>query len=85
MLTGLPTTDVPRVDLEHGISVVDLLHRSGLSASRGEARRLIRGGGARLNENRITDETMVVSQGHLVDDQLTLSAGRKRHARIRVV
>ena len=68
-----------------GISVVDLLHRSGLAASKGEARRLIRGGGARLNDARVDDEALVVDTAHLQDDQLTLSAGRKRHVRVRAV
>ena len=83
--TGLPTTDVGREEVAAGLSVVDLLHRSGLAASKGEARRLIRGGGARLNDTRISDEAMVVGLDHLIDGELTLSAGRKRHARIRAV
>jgi tyrosyl-tRNA synthetase len=83
--TGLPTTDVPRVELEHGINVADLLSRTGLAASKGEARRLIRGGGARLNDARIDDEAMLIDTAHLQGDQLTLSAGRKRHVKVRVV
>jgi tyrosyl-tRNA synthetase len=83
--TGLPTTEVGREEVASGLSVVDLLHRSGLVASKGEARRLIRGGGARLNEVRISDEAMIVGPDHLIEGELTISAGRKRHARIRVV
>jgi tyrosyl-tRNA synthetase len=83
--TGLPTTEVGREEVASGLSVVDLLHRSGLAASKGEARRLIRGGGARLNEVRISDEAMIVGPDHLIEGELTISAGRKRHARIRVV
>ncbi len=82
---GLPTTEVARAELAAGIDVVDLLNRAGLAASKGEARRLIRGGGARLNDARIDDEALVVDSAHLQNDQLTLSAGRKRHARVRVV
>jgi tyrosyl-tRNA synthetase len=82
---GLPTTEVARDDLARGINVADLLTRTGLAASKGEARRLIRGGGARLNDSRIDDEALVVDTAHLQGDQLTLSAGRKRHARVRVV
>jgi tyrosyl-tRNA synthetase len=82
---GLPTTEIARAELGAGINVVDLLNRAGLAASKGEARRLIRGGGARLNDARIDDEALTVDTRHLQDDQLTLSAGRKRHARVRVV
>ena len=83
--TGLPTTDLPRAELEHGINVADLLNRTGLAASKGEARRLIRGGGARLNDARVDDEALMVDTAHLEGDQLTLSAGRKRHVRVRAV
>jgi tyrosyl-tRNA synthetase len=65
--------------------VVELLRRAGLVASNGEARRLIRGGGARVNERKVEDETMTVGLEDLVDGQLLLSAGRKRHARVRAV
>jgi tyrosyl-tRNA synthetase len=82
---GLPTTEVARDEFLAGINVADLLNRAGLAASRGEARRLIRGGGARLNDARIDDEALVVDAAHLQGDQLTLSAGRKRHVRVRVV
>jgi tyrosyl-tRNA synthetase len=82
---GLPTTEVARAEFLAGINVVDLLSRTGLAASKGEARRLIRGGGARLNDSRIDDEALVVDTAHLQGDQLTLSAGRKRHVRVRVV
>jgi tyrosyl-tRNA synthetase len=81
---GLPTIEVARDELARGINVADLLTRTGLAASKGEARRLIRGGGARLNDSRIDDEALVVDTAHLQGDQLTLSAGRKRHARVRV-
>jgi tyrosyl-tRNA synthetase len=73
-------TKVARNEFMQGVSVVELLHRSGLVASKGEARRLIRGGGARLNEAKVDDEAMQVGIVHLVDDRLLLSAGRKRHA-----
>jgi tyrosyl-tRNA synthetase len=82
---GLPTLDVPRAELNAGVSVVELFRRAGLAPSKGEARRLIRGGGARLNDAKVEDEAMTVGLGDLVDGQLMLSAGRKRHARVRAV
>ena len=82
---GLPTTEIARHELRAGINVADLLNRTGLATSKGEARRLIRGGGARLNDSRIDDEALLVDTTHLQGDQLTLSAGRKRHVRVRVV
>jgi tyrosyl-tRNA synthetase len=81
----LPTVDIDRGEFGAGVSVVDLFQRSGLVASKGEARRLIRGGGARLNDARVEDEAQVVGPDRLVDRALKLSAGRKRHALVRVV
>jgi tyrosyl-tRNA synthetase len=81
----LPTVDIDRGEFGAGVSVVDLFQRSGLVASKGEARRLIRGGGARLNDARVEDEALVVGPDRLVDRALKLSAGRKRHALVRVV
>jgi tyrosyl-tRNA synthetase len=82
---GLPSAEIPRAELERGVPIVELLALSGLAASKGEARRLVRGGGARLNEAKVEDEAMIVTADDLVEAELTLSAGRKRHARIRAV
>jgi tyrosyl-tRNA synthetase len=71
---------IARDEFMQGVSVVELLQRSGLVASKGEARRLIRGGGARLNEAKVDDEALQVGIAHLVGNRLLLSAGRKRHA-----
>ena len=53
--------------------------------SKGEARRLIRGGGARLNDNRISDEELIVSSDDLRDGSLKLSSGKKRHIKVLAV
>ena len=79
------TLDIGHSELENGISVLDLFHRSGLVASKGEARRLIRGGGARLNDAKVEDEEMLVTADRLIQGQAKLSAGKKRHALVRVV
>jgi tyrosyl-tRNA synthetase len=81
----LPTTEIDRQELGRRVSVIDLLRRAGLVPSNGEARRLIRGGGARLNDRKVEDESMTVGLEDLVEGQLLLSAGRKRHARVRAI
>ena len=82
----LPTVDVPRADLENGIPAFELLRRANLAKSNGEARRLIKGGGGRLNGAVITDETRLVGLADLTGEGvIKLSAGRKRHAVVRAV
>ncbi len=82
----LPTLEVSRGELEAGVAAYELLCRAGLTASNGEARRLIKGGGGRLNNEPIVDETAVItlSDGGR-DGLIKLSAGKKRHALVRVV
>ncbi|HZF75558.1 MAG TPA: tyrosine--tRNA ligase [Acetobacteraceae bacterium] len=63
--------------------ILDLLAGAGLVASKGEARRLIRQNGVRLNDEPVTDEAMEVTAGHLSDGAAKLSLGRKRHVLVR--
>ncbi|HVH75417.1 MAG TPA: tyrosine--tRNA ligase [Stellaceae bacterium] len=80
----LPQLTLPREVLAQGLPAFELFARAGLAASNGEARRLIRGGGARLNDRPIETETRPVSLADLdPDGALKLSAGRKRHALVR--
>jgi tyrosyl-tRNA synthetase len=86
MGAGLPTLEVPRSELEGGIPAFELLRRSGLAASNSEARRLIRGGGARINDIVIPNETVTVSLDQVTPEGvIKLSAGKKRHALVRPV
>jgi tyrosyl-tRNA synthetase len=80
----LPVVAVPRVVLERGIPAFELFVRAGLVTSNGEARRLIKGGGARLNDKVVASELQPVSLADLdADGRVKLSAGRKRHALVR--
>lgn len=82
--SDLPTLTIDANELEDGIAVFELLRRSGLCQSNGEARRLIKGGGARINDIAIAEELAQVSSGDMTaDGVIKLSAGRKRHALIR--
>ena len=83
---GLPTIDVPSAELDAGIAAYSLFQRAELAASGGEARRLVRGGGARLNDVQISDENQPIGSDALsVDGTLKLSAGKKRHVLVRAV
>ena len=66
-----------------GISVVQLLVRAGLAGSGKDARRLIAEGGARLDDVALTDAGLHLDADALAGT-LKLSAGRKRHALVRL-
>jgi len=82
---GLPTIEIQKDKLEEGIPAFILLKDAGLVASNGEARRLIKGGGARINDKKIKNEGQVINLNDLIDnDAIKLSAGKKKHALIKV-
>jgi tyrosyl-tRNA synthetase len=79
----LPTHFVSAADLDAGIPVYRLLAEAGLASSNGDARRLIRGSGARLNDVTLTDENRLFSRADLLDGAAKLSAGKKHHRLIK--
>ena len=79
----LPQIAVPRDLLERGIPAFELFARAGLAASNGEARRLIRGGGARINDRSSTARRAGLACRSRSARAIKLSAGRKRHALVR--
>jgi len=81
---GLPEVAIDRARIAGGLAVVDALVHVGLAQTKGEARRLIRGGGARLNDARIDDELARLGEDVLGGDgTVKLSAGKKRHVLLR--
>src|SRR5437016_3548586 len=61
----LPQVTVPRDLLARGLPAFELFVRAGLAASNGEARRLIKGGGARINDAVVSGEMQPVALGDL--------------------
>src|SRR5262249_40558616 len=81
---ALPQVEVERGDLVDGVPAFELFVRAGLAVATGEARRLIKGGGARLNDAVIGSELQRVTLADLgTAGTIKLSAGRKRHALVR--
>lgn len=77
---GLPQFILSSEQLNTGIAAFEIVVASGLVKSKGEARKLIRSGGVRINDKVITEETFIVTESDLVKGQLKLSLGKKRHA-----
>jgi tyrosyl-tRNA synthetase len=83
---SLPQVEVERDALARGVPAFELFVRAGLATSNGEARRLIKGGGARLNDTVVASETQPVSLNDFdPTGQAKLSAGRKRHVMVRAL
>ena len=81
---GLPEIAVSPNELVKGIPAFSLIVRADLAGSNGEARRLIRGGGARINDKKIRNENVLISTEDIDSSGvLKVSVGKKRHVLIR--
>jgi tyrosyl-tRNA synthetase len=75
----LPTLTLSPHEVGEGISLAQLIVRSGLAKSGKDAKRLIAEGGARVNDELATDAGQMFGAGHFAEP-LKLTAGKKRHA-----
>jgi tyrosyl-tRNA synthetase len=81
---NLPSIIIDPARLDAGVAVVDLMVEAGLAASKGEARRLIEGGGARYNDAPVPSPAHMVSSADMTaQGYIKLSAGKKKHALIK--
>ncbi len=80
-MEGVPTSEIPRAELEKGIPASQLFATATLASSRGEARRLIQQGGAYVNGNRVEEVDQMITTGDLSDRSLLLRAGKKKYHR----
>jgi tyrosyl-tRNA synthetase len=83
---GLPTFEIERARLSEGLPLTTLAQLSGLTASSGEARRFIQGGGLRVNDEAVSDVKAAVSLADLTaEGVIKLSVGRKKHILVKPV
>jgi len=75
----LPTVTLEPSELADGVGIVQLFVRAGLAASGKDAKRLITEGGAKVNDDIVTDVSLRYGASHLVEP-MKLTAGKKRHA-----
>ncbi|WP_281856584.1 tyrosine--tRNA ligase [Litoreibacter halocynthiae] len=75
----LPTLALTAEELGDGISIVQLIVRSGLAGSGKEAKRLISENGAKMNDEALSDAGLFITADQLAQP-IKLSAGKKRHA-----
>jgi tyrosyl-tRNA synthetase len=81
----LPSIEIDVSRLKEGVNILDLFVEAGLAASKGEARRLVQGGGAKWNDEPVNDVAANATEENLTTEgYIKLSAGKKRHALVRV-
>jgi len=78
---GVPMFCIPRESLSQGINIIDLLgEKTRVFSSKGEARRMILGGGVSINKARIDDEAYSVNAGDLLNQKyILIQKGKKNY------
>ena len=85
IFADVPSTVVARSALEDGVELAVVMADAGMTASRSEARRLIRGGGVYLNGERVADMGVAVGQSDPIEERFILvRIGKKRHLVVEV-
>ena len=79
----LPTLTLSPDELGDGISIVQLIVKTGLAKSGKEAKRLIAENGAKIDDQPLTDAGLMIDAGAL-SSPIKLSAGKKRHALVQI-
>lgn len=80
----LPSINISKDYLENGIEVIELLVETGLCDSKGDAKRLIKGGGARVNDVPVSALDQTVTLADMKEDHIKISSGKKRHALVKL-
>lgn len=82
---GMAGGDLPEIkaDLNAGIGVLDAFLQIGFVESKGEARRLIKQAGLKINDKPVTDENYKITTADLLNGQVKLSQGKKKHGLIK--
>ncbi len=81
----LPSVDIDAAKLAAGLGLLEAFVLAGLAKSNGEARRLVQGGGAKINDAAQDDISVTLSHDDVKDGSVKLSFGKKRHVLLRPV
>jgi tyrosyl-tRNA synthetase len=82
VIRAIPTTNLSRARLEQGLGVLEIFAETGLTQSRGEARRLVQQGGIYVNDQRVDEVEAVLTLDDLTPAGILLRAGKKKYHRL---
>ena len=84
IFSDVPSKTLPKQRLTEGLALIDAFVESGLSSSKGDARRMIQQGGAYVNNRPMSDVNTVLSGEHLASESvMVLRTGKKKYALLR--
>ncbi len=82
---GLPETILQKSEFESGYSILDLLVLTELAPTKSEARRLIKGGGVKIDDNTLSDDSLKITHNDFTENAVKISVGKKKHHLVKVI
>ena len=85
-MEGVTRISINESSISSGIPIIQLLSETGIFASKGEARKMIQGGGLSVNRLKITETDMMIDKNHLLHGQFILiQKGKKNYFLIQAI
>lgn len=85
MAGSIPTTEISKDDLGEGMDILTLLTKAELIPSRGEGRRLIQQGGITIDDIKVDDPNLIITEDRFVDGSIMIKKGKKIFHKINLV
>jgi len=82
---NMPTTEVEIAEIGSGINIIDLLIKTKLIPSKGEGRRLIQQGGARVNDEKVEKIDVMITQDDFKDGEIIIKKGKKVYHKVKII
>jgi len=84
---GVPQIDLPRAKLDAGIPLIDFLtEHTAIFPSKGEAKKMLSGGGVSINKEKVEDQNLVINASNLIKERYILAQkGKKNYYLIRII
>jgi len=84
-MEGVPVHNIASTSVQAGIDIVSFLSDTGIFPSKGEARKMVQGGGISINREKITDQAFLVNASNLLAEKyIAVQKGKKNHYLVKV-
>ncbi|MGO1712756.1 MAG: tyrosine--tRNA ligase [Senegalia sp. (in: firmicutes)] len=81
-MSNIPSTEMEKDKFSDGIGLLALMTELGLTASNGEARRLVKQGGVSVNDEKINDIKKEITLEDFTDNNLLIKKGKKKYHQV---
>lgn len=83
--SNMPSIDISKEKITEGFDILDAMVFCGLAPSKGEARRMVTGGGVSLNGEKVSDFKMMLTADLFVNGEIILKRGKKKFFRLELI